>query len=108
MAQAIRNEAVQFDEDGFIQDPLRWNESLAARIAEGDGLGPLGKDQWDVIHALHDEYFRFGALPGMRQICRKAHKDYHAVERLFTVGGPREACRIAGIPNPGEEVKAYL
>ena len=108
MAQAIRNERMQFDEDGFLRDPRQWTEELASKIAEEDGVGPLDHDQWDIIHALHDEYFRLGALPSMRQVCRKAHQDRHAVERLFLVGGPREACRIAGIPNPGEEAKAYL
>jgi tRNA 2-thiouridine synthesizing protein E len=34
------------------------------------------------------------------------HLGKYAVDRLF--GGCREAWRIAGLPNPGEEAKSYM
>jgi tRNA 2-thiouridine synthesizing protein E len=34
------------------------------------------------------------------------HLGEHGVQRLF--GGCREAWRIAGLPNPGEEAKNYM
>ncbi|MBS0330231.1 MAG: sulfite reductase, partial [Proteobacteria bacterium] len=38
-----------FDLDGFLIDPAMWNESLADRIAQTDGIGPLSKAQFALL-----------------------------------------------------------
>jgi tRNA 2-thiouridine synthesizing protein E len=45
-------------------------------------------------------------MPYMSRICRIMHLGKHGVQRLF--GSCREAWRIAGLPNPGEEAKTYM
>jgi tRNA 2-thiouridine synthesizing protein E len=42
----------------------------------------------------------------MSQVCRTHDLDRNAIKNLF--GGCRQAWRIAGLPNPGEEAKAYM
>jgi TusE/DsrC/DsvC family sulfur relay protein len=106
MAHALRDIDVLFDEDGFIVDPARWNDTVAEKVAEADGLGTLTNEQWEVIHAVHGHYLRVGALPPLHQVCRSAHMDRRHLEELF--GKAREAYRLSGIPNPGEEAKAYM
>lgn len=96
----------QCDEDGFLLEPKRWSRRLARDMAELDGIAPLGPDHWAIIYYLREHYEACGALPPMSQVCRTQHLDRHAVQRLF--GGCREAWRIAGLPNPGEEAKAYM
>jgi dissimilatory sulfite reductase related protein len=94
------------DEDGFLLDPELWTRRLARALAEQDGLGELGPDHWAIIFYLREHRLNYGAIPPMSQVCRTQHLDRKAVQRLF--GGCREAWRIAGLPNPGEEAKAYM
>jgi|WetSurSiteA1Bulk_404760.scaffolds.fasta_scaffold202421_1 TusE/DsrC/DsvC family sulfur relay protein len=98
--------SVDFDEDGFLTDAHRWTKQTARMIAESDGVGPLGPDHWAIIFYLREHHLTYGSLPPMSQVCRTHHLDRNAVQRLF--GGCRQAWRIAGLPNPGEEAKAYM
>lgn len=95
-----------FDEDGFLSDPSTWTQELAREIARLDGLGSLEKDHWGVIEYVRDRYFRLGAIPLMRRVCRANNLSSDAVKKLF--GSCRTLWRVAGLPNPGEEAKAYM
>lgn len=95
-----------FDEDGFLLDSNIWNEDLAQHIAVFDGLGVLTDTHWLVIEHLREHYFRLGGVPAMRQVCRANGVTRREMYELF--GGCREIWRIAGLPNPGEEAKAYF
>jgi len=66
----------------------------------------LGPDHWSVIFYLREHHLENGSLPVMSHVCRVMHLGKYAVEGLF--GGCREAWRIAGLPNPGEEAKSYM
>ncbi len=93
--------------DGFLNDPQLWTEDIATAIAHQDSLPVLTHDHWVVIHELRKHYQRFGAaLPAFSHICNLHHLGKHCVGRLFR--SEREAWRISGLPDPGEEAKAYL
>jgi tRNA 2-thiouridine synthesizing protein E len=94
------------DEDGFLLHPEVWSRATAQALAEFDGIGPLGREHWAVIYYLREHHLTYGSLPPMSQVCRTRDLDRNAVQRLF--GGCREAWRVAGLPNPGEEAKAYM
>lgn len=95
-----------FDGDGFLWEASAWNEDLARRIAAQDGLGNLDASQMAVLHSLRDSYLRRGAPPALPHVCRREGFGRDCMIRLFP--DAREAWRIAGLPNPGEEAKAYL
>ncbi len=97
---------LEFDPDGFLIEPAHWNEQVARRIAEVDGIGPLVPDHWAIIHYMREHHFTYGSLPPTSQACRSHGMDKHAVQRLF--GGCRAAWRIAGLPNPGDEALSYM
>jgi TusE/DsrC/DsvC family sulfur relay protein len=97
---------ILFDEDGFFLDPETWNERAAELVAEQDGIGPLQSAHWAVINFVRDRYLRLGAIPPMRRICRSSALQRHQVKALF--GSCREVWRLAGLPKPGEEAKAYM
>lgn len=105
-AACFGSPALDFDEDGFLPDAQRWSKQTARMIAEMDGIGPLGPDHWAILFYLREHHLTYGSLPPMSQVCRTHHLDRNAVVRLF--GGCRQAWRIAGLPNPGEEAKAYM
>lgn len=108
---STQHTAVQLDSlmdpDGFINDPDQWTEEIASIIAQTDSLPELTDDHWVVIHALREHYLHFGATPpAFSHICHVNHLGKHCVGRLFR--SEREAWRISGLPDPGEEARTYL
>lgn len=95
-----------FDEDGFLVDPAMWSESLADRISRNDGLGELNELQVGLLHALRREFSKHGSVMALSHVCHLTGQSADCMQHLFP--SPREAWRIAGLPNPGEEAKAYL
>lgn len=95
-----------FDGDGYLIELSDWSEELAEQLAEHDGLPPLGERHWQVINHIRDHHERLGGLPSMRRVCRSTGLAKDEVGQLF--GGCLEIWRIAGLPNPGEEARAYL
>ena len=108
IAQAARRSIppAVFDEDGFVVDTPSWSTDLAEDIARLEGVADLGAKHWEIIHLVRNRYFTLGALPVMRLVCRAANLDPLTAHRLFS--SCRSLWRIAGLPNPGEEAKAYM
>ena len=98
--------AAPLDEEGFVAERKLWNRALAQQLADSHGLGRLGPTQWLIIDFVRDKYFRLGALPPMRNMCRKLGVDREAVKKSF--GSCRQLWQIAGLPNPGEEALSYM
>ncbi len=96
----------QLDAEGFLVDQKTWNDAAAETIALLEGVEPLTDAHWAVILFVRDRYNRLGAIPPMRSICRSAELDRKGMKKLF--GGCLQVWRIAGLPNPGEEAKAYM
>lgn len=95
-----------FDEDGFLSDSSLWNTRLAEEIARADGLGNLSEGHWAIIQLLRHHYLSFGALMPASHAYRASKQHPQCVSGLFH--GMREAWRVAGLPNPGEEAKSYM
>ena len=94
------------DEDGFLLHAQDWSPALAAALAAAAGVDELGPAHWRVIEHVRGRYFALGSLPVMRLVCRAAGIDPGSAHRLF------DSCstlwRVAGLPHPGEEAKAYM
>lgn len=95
-----------FDADGFLIDPSLWSESLADHIAQADGMGSLNATQLGVLHTLRREFARHGTITALSHVCHLAGREADCMHHLFR--DAREAWRLAGLPNPGEEAKVYL
>jgi tRNA 2-thiouridine synthesizing protein E len=98
--------ATRFDESGFLADPSSWTPELARQIAQLDGIGELDDRHWRVIHHVRDRFFRLGGIPAIRLVCRATSVSREEIDALF--GGCLAIWRIAGLPDPGEEARAYL
>lgn len=98
--------SLAFDENGYLCDSGYWDDHVADQLAEQEGIAPLQPAHWRVIRFVRDRYLRLGAIPPMRHICRSSALSRREVKRLF--GGCLQVWRIAGLPNPGEEARAYL
>ncbi|NNG12809.1 MAG: sulfite reductase [Halobacteria archaeon] len=97
----------QFDADGFIIDPGLGNEDMSQLIARTDDIGKLTANHWRVIDYLREHFLKNYTIPVIRHICRITRQDPHCVTNLFGED-VKEAWRVAGLPNPGEEAKAYM
>ena len=97
---------LQVDEDGFLTDHHQWSAEVAQQLADAAGLGKLNEIQWQIIDFIRDRYFRLGALPPMRNLCRKLGIQREAVKSSF--GSCRNLWMIAGLPNPGMEAQTYM
>jgi len=107
LQQVATNAApLSFDEDGFLVDSSAWTREGAQILAEVDGIGPLGKAHWKVISFLRDHFSEVGGLPAMRTVCKASGLDPEEIKQMF--GSCCEAWRLSGLPNPGEEARAYM
>ncbi len=106
-APAAPNAApIAFDDAGFLADPRVWTPALAEQLARLEGMGGLGAKHWQVIELVRERYFRLGALPVMRLVCRSVQIEPQAAHRLFR--NCRSLWLVAGLPDPGEEARAYM
>ncbi len=105
-AQDVLIKGLPLDDDGFLLDHRAWNRAIAQDLANHLGIGPLGATHWLIIDFVRDKYFRTGAMPPMRNLCRKLGVDREAVSKAF--GGCRQAWQVAGLPHPGEEALSYM
>ncbi|MBT2972073.1 MAG: sulfur relay protein DsrC [gamma proteobacterium symbiont of Ctena orbiculata] len=95
-----------FDGGGFLIDHQTWSEQLARDLALQEGVGELGENHWQLLHHIRERYLSLGTLPNMRLVCRATGIPRWKVHSLF--GSCLSIWRIAGLPDPGEEAKAYL
>ena len=95
-----------FDEDGFLTESECWSSDLADQLARQAGMDQLTAKHWEVIRIVRERYFSIGALPVMRLLCRAAGLDPSQAHQLFS--SCRSLWRIAGLPNPGQEARAYM
>lgn len=90
-----------FNAQGFLIDPDFWDRDLALRIAADLGLNDLEESHWAVIDYLRKHYLENASVPWEGNICRELNLSENCVHRLF--GGPVKACKVAGLPHPGQE-----
>ncbi len=91
---------VEIDDSGFMTEPERWNEAVAAALARADGIETLSEEHWRVIAHLRGHYRRFGVAPMIRKLCRETGFPLARIYELFPAGPTKGACRVAGLPKP--------
>ena len=91
---------IEVDEDGFIQEPDKWNESVAKALAETEGVSELTEKHWQLINYLRDYYKKFGIAPMIRKMCKEVGMKLNEVYELFPSGPAKGACKAAGLPKP--------
>lgn len=95
-----------FDADGFMVEPEQWSETWANSLAQAEGIGLLNAEQLKLIHNLRTEFAKTGTVTAFNHICHLGAQEPDCMHHLFP--SPLHAWRLAGLPNPGEEAKAYM
>jgi tRNA 2-thiouridine synthesizing protein E len=91
---------VSLDADGFLADPGRWTEAMAAEIAAGEGIADLSDRHWQVIRFMRREYEKNGAAPNVRALAKTSGVAIKELYQLFPKGPAKLAAKIAGVPKP--------
>lgn len=93
------------DEEGYLLDPTVWTRAFTEGRAHQAGIR-LNDKHWHLIEIIRDKYLRLGALPPMRSVCKAAGFDKQELKQQF--GSCLELWKMAGLPNPGDEARAYM
>jgi TusE/DsrC/DsvC family sulfur relay protein len=98
---------VTYDNEGYLINPLDWNESVAIALAAEEGI-ELNADYWAILHFIHDYWLQNKVAPDVRHVVdflskekgfeKKMSKRY--LFSLFPYGYVKQACRIAGMQKP--------
>ena len=91
---------IEVDEDGFIQDPEAWNDTVATVLATDEDVESLSEEHWKVVKYIREYYIKFGIAPMVRKLCRDTDCPLNRIYELFPSGPAKGACKIAGLPKP--------
>jgi dissimilatory sulfite reductase related protein len=92
--------SIVVDEDGFMQEPEKWDEAVAAALATTEGVTTLTDEHWKLVKYLRDYYLQFQVAPMIRKLCKETGFPLKKVYELFPSGPAKGACKVAGLPKP--------
>ena len=96
----VGDDTYEIDEDGFLQEPERWNEAVAAALAKTEGVEELTEEHWKVVNFLREYYLEYQVAPMIRKLCKSTGFKLNKIYELFPSGPAKGACKIAGLPKP--------
>ena len=91
---------IEVDEDGFIQDPSVWDETVAKDLALTEGVNAMTENHWKVVKYLRGYYLEFQMAPMIRKLCKETGFKLKEIYDLFPSGPAKGACKVAGLPKP--------
>jgi len=91
---------IEIDEEGFIQEPEKWNQTVAEDLAKIEKTCPLSEDHWKVINCIRNFYLEHKIAPPIRMLCKRTGFKLSYIKQLFVNGPARGACKVAGLPKP--------
>jgi TusE/DsrC/DsvC family sulfur relay protein len=95
------------DPEGYLIDPMDWDESVARKLAAEEGV-ELDEAHWPVLRFMRDSWARNRIAPDVRHVVdflagelgfeKKGAKNH--LYKLFPYGYVKQACKIAGMQRP--------
>ena len=99
-ATLIANRPVDVDAEGFLTDPMQWDEELAEQIARDAGIPELTERHWLVVRFMRERYLATGTAPSIRSLGKESGVPIKELYQLFPKGPAKLAAKIGGIPKP--------
>ena len=91
---------IEIDEDGFIQEPEKWNKDVAEDLAKTENASPMSEEHWKIVNYLRDYFVKYGIAPPIRMVCKQTGCDLKKIYQLFPSGPAKGACKVAGLAKP--------
>jgi TusE/DsrC/DsvC family sulfur relay protein len=102
----VGGKSIETDEEGYLVDLSQWDEEIAQKLAESEGL-EMTSDRWEIVNFLREYYQEYQIAPAVRVLTKavgkKLGKDKGTSKylyELFPYGPAKQACKIAGLPKP--------
>jgi TusE/DsrC/DsvC family sulfur relay protein len=96
---------ISLDDDGYLVNYEDWSEIVAKALAEREGAGELTSDRMDILKFMRSYYKEYNFFPILRFVCKNVGQPKDCVTEKFIE--PVIAWKIAGLPNPGDEVNMF-
>lgn len=100
------NKIIELDNEGFLLQPLDWDEEVAGMLAQRESL-ELTEERWQVVRFVRDYYEKNQTVPEARAVLKflriqigPDHANRKYLYRLFPYGYGQQACKIAGTRKP--------
>ncbi len=91
---------IEFDEEGFMEDPGQWDKDIAAELAGDLGITPLTDRHWTVIEFCRSDYQEQGEAPTLRRISSVAGVPTKELYKLFPKGPAKKVAYVSGLSKP--------
>lgn len=91
---------IEIDENGFIQEPDKWNKQVAEDIAKTECASAMTEEHWKVVTYIRNYWLEYDIAPPIRMLSRQTGFELKYIYKLFPSGPVKGACRIAGLPKP--------
>lgn len=96
-----------YDNEGYLIDPLEWNESLASALASSEDI-QLDSSYWPVLKFMREYWMENRVAPDVRHVVdfliKEKGLDKKVAKKhlfgLFPYGYVKQACKIAGMQRP--------
>ena len=98
--ETIAGQAVDVDDEGFLQNPEQWTREVGSEIAGANGIAELTDRHWQVVEFMRETYLRDGAAPSIRTLGKASGVPIKELYQLFPKGPAKLAAKIGGIPKP--------
>ena len=99
-ATLIAGHTLDVDAEGFLTDPMQWDEKVAEQIALDAGIPELTDRHWLVVRFMRERYLQTGNAPSIRALGKESGVPVRELYQLFPKGPAKLAARIGGIPKP--------
>jgi TusE/DsrC/DsvC family sulfur relay protein len=96
----INGRSYEVDEDGFLQEPERWNHEVARDFAVTEAITDLTEEHWKVIDYIRNYFLENNLAPMVRKVCQTTGFPLRHIYELFPSGPAKGACKVAGLPKP--------
>jgi dissimilatory sulfite reductase related protein len=96
----VNGKTLTLDEDGFIQEPEKWDQAVAEALAKTEGVDAMTDEHWKVVNYLREYYLEYESAPMIRMVCKQTGFKLKEIYDLFPSGPAKGACKVAGMPKP--------
>jgi tRNA 2-thiouridine synthesizing protein E len=96
----LEGKVMELDEDGFLQNPDLWTQTVAQYFADQEEIGKLTDEHWKVVNMIRNYYLQFGVAPMIRKVVKDTGFELKYIYTLFPSGPAKGACKVAGLPKP--------
>jgi TusE/DsrC/DsvC family sulfur relay protein len=94
----VEGKQIDLDNDGYLINPVDWDENVARAIAKREGVNPdrWTKEKIDILKFLREFYKEHKSFPIPSYVCRNIYQSSQCVVAHFLE--PIKAWKIAGLP----------